>query len=183
MNELIDSIIDRPKLALFLAIFLGICLLVIFAIMLDLWDGVHTAHKIGQKVHSHKLRITIAKISEYFRFIAIGFLIDCIGIVFAFYIVPFVAVLFGVGLIAVEAKSMFEHASRRKSHTAELPDIAMAMVNCKNIEDALKIIGIITDAHDKNKDRYSKKENERQSEEPKDTLHERPQMFDTSFIH
>ena len=183
MTELIDSIIDRPKLTLFFAIFFAICLLVIIAIMLDLWDGVHTAQKTGQKVHSHKLRITIAKISEYFRFIAIGFLIDCIGIVFAFYIMPFVAVLFGVGLIAVEAKSMFEHAGRRKSHTAELPDIARAMVNCKNIEDALKIIGIITDAHDKNKERYSTKENEKQSQEPKDTLHEMPQLFDAPFIH
>lgn len=145
MNELIDSIVDRPKLALFFAIFLAICILVIVAIMLDLWDGVHTAHKTGEKVHSHKLRVTIGKISEYFRFIAIGFLIDCIGIVFSFYIMPFVAILFGVGLIAVESKSMFEHASRRKSHTAELPDIARAMVNCHNIEDAMKIIGILTE--------------------------------------
>ena len=153
MNELIDSIVDRPKLALFFAIFLAICILVIVAIMLDLWDGVHTAQKTGEKVHSHKLRVTIAKISEYFRFIAIGFLIDCIGIVFAFYIMPFVAVLFGVGLIAVEAKSMFEHASRRKSHTAELPDIARAMVNCHNIEDAMKIIGLLSEKQEMKRER------------------------------
>ena len=145
MNELIDSIVDRPKLALFFAIFLAICILVIVAIMLDLWDGVHTAHKTGEKVHSHKLRVTIGKISEYFRFIAIGFLIDCIGIVFSFYIMPFVAVLFGVGLIAVEAKSMFEHASRRKSHTAELPNIVRAIVDCHNVEEALKIVGMLNE--------------------------------------
>lgn len=143
MNEIVESIIDKPKLALFLAIFLGICLLVILAIMMDLWDGVHTARKTGEKIRSHILRITIGKISEYFRFVAIGFLIDCIGIVFAFYIMPYVTVLFGVCLIAVEAKSMFEHATRRKSHTAELPDIARAMINCKNIEDAMRIIGML----------------------------------------
>ena len=155
MTELIDSFIDRPKLAMFLAIFLVICILVIIAIMLDLWDGVHTAKKTGKKVHSHKLRITIAKISEYFRFIAIGFLIDCIGIVFAFYIMPFVAVVFGVGLIAVEAKSMFEHASLRKSHTAELPDIARSIVNCKNIQDAMDIFELIAKKQDEAKEKYS----------------------------
>lgn len=148
MNEVIFSIIDRPKLALFFAVFLAVCILVIVAIMLDLWDSVHTAYKTCEKVHSHKLRVTIGKISEYFRFIAIGFLIDCIGIVFAFYFMPFVCVLFGVGLIAVEAKSMFEHAHRRKSHTAELPEIARAMVQCKNIEDAMKIIGLLSEKHE-----------------------------------
>ena len=183
MNELIDSIVDRPKLALFFAIFLAVCILVIVAIMLDLWDGVHTAHKTGEKVHSHKLRVTIAKISEYFRFIAIGFLIDCIGIVFAFYIMPFVAVLFGVGLIAVEAKSMFEHASRRKSHAAELPDIVRAMVDCHNVEDAKKIMAILTEARTKNQEKHSSKCDEGQTEELKDTLHEMPPMFDTSFMH
>ena len=149
MKEILEAIIDKPKLGLFLAIFLGICLLVIIAIMMDLWDGVHTARKTGEKIRSHILRVTIGKISEYFRFVAIGFLIDCIGIVFAFYIMPYVTVLFGVCLIAVEAKSMFEHASRRKSHTAQLPDIARAMVNCKSIEDAMKIIGLLNEKQER----------------------------------
>ena len=187
MNELIDSIVDRPKLALFFAIFLAICILVIVAIMLDLWDGVHTARKTGEKVHSHKLRVTIAKISEYFRFIAIGFLIDCIGIVFAFYIMPFVAVLFGVGLIAVEAKSMFEHASRRKSHTAELPDIARAMVNCHNIEDAMKIIGLLSEKQEHTYDKpgsYVRTEITGTTAKTKDTLHEMSSaMFEAPFMH
>lgn len=166
MNELIDSIIDRQKLALFLGIFLGVCIFVIIAILFDLWDGVYTARKTGVRIHSHKLRITIAKISEYFRFLAIAFLVDCIGFLFSFYFMPFVLLIFGTCLICTEARSMFEHSRLRKSHTAELPDIARAMVNCKNIEDAMKIIGIITDAHDKNKERYSTKENERQSQDP-----------------
>ena len=158
MEDLIENLFDKPKAILFLGIFLAVCILVIIAILLDLWDGVHTARKTGVRIHSHKLRITIAKISEYFRFIAIGFLIDCLGIVFAFYIMPFVVILFGIGLIAVETKSMFEHAALRKSNTAGLPDLARQMINCHNIEDALRIIGMITDAHDKNKDRFSQEE-------------------------
>ena len=124
------------KVVLFLGVFLAISIFVILAIILDLWDGVHTARVTKERVHSHKLRVTIEKVSEYWRFIVIGFLIDCIGIVFTFYFMPFAAVLFGIGLICIEIKSMFEHAKRRKSHTSELPGIMKAIVECKNDKDA-----------------------------------------------
>lgn len=135
-----ETIITTDKLYLFLGAFFAVCILVIAAIMLDLWDGVHTAKKLNQRVHSHKLRVTIAKMSEYFRFILIGFLVDCIGLLFSFYALPFVTLLFGVGLIVVEAKSMFEHASRRKSHMTQLPDIISAIVNCAQDKDAKKLV-------------------------------------------
>lgn len=128
------------KLYLFLGVFLAVCLLVITSIILDLWDGVHTAKKTNQRVHSHKLRVTIQKMSEYFRFILIGFLVDCIGILFSFYALPFVTLLFGVGLIIVEAKSMFEHANRRKSHVTQMPDIIKGIVECSHDKDAKKIV-------------------------------------------
>lgn len=130
------EIVPISKITLFLGVFLAVCIFVIGAIMLDLWDGVHTARKVKDRVHSHKLRVTIAKMSEYWRFIMIGFLIDCIGIIFSFYILPYFAVLFGVGLIIIEIKSMLEHAKRRKSHTTELPDIIRRMVACANEKDA-----------------------------------------------
>lgn len=135
-----ETILSLDKLYLFLGIFLAVCILVITAIMLDLWDGVHTAKKTNQRVHSHKLRVTIAKMSEYWRFIMIGFLVDCLGIFFSFYVLPFVAVLFGAGLIVVEAKSMFEHANRRKSHMTELPDIVKSIIKAVDEKDAHKII-------------------------------------------
>lgn len=130
------EIVPISKITLFLGVFLAVCIFVIGAIMLDLWDGVHTARKLKDRVHSHKLRVTIAKMSEYWRFIMIGFLIDCIGIIFSFYILPYFAVLFGVGLIIIEIKSMLEHAKRRKSHTTELPDILRRIVDCANEKDA-----------------------------------------------
>lgn len=139
-----ESIVSLEKAYLFLGVFLAVCILVIVAIMLDLWDGVHTARKTNQRVHSHKLRVTIDKMSEYWRFILIGFLVDILGCFFAFYVLPFVTVLFGLGLICVEAKSMFEHANRRKSHTTELPEIIRGIVNCAHEADAKKIITILT---------------------------------------
>lgn len=139
-----EHIVSIEKLYLFVGVFFAVCILVITAIMLDLWDGVHTARKTHQRVHSHKLRVTIAKMSEYWRFIMIGFLVDCLGIFFSFYVMPFVAVLFGAGLIVVEAKSMFEHANRRKSHMTELPDIIKRIVDCAHEKDAQKILEQIT---------------------------------------
>lgn len=135
-----ESILSLDKLFLFLAVFLAVSILVIIAIMLDLWDGVHTAKKTNQRVHSHKLRVTIAKMSEYWRFLLIGFLVDCLGVFFSFYFLPFVALLFGAGLIVVEAKSMFEHANRRKSHMKELPDIINDIIGAVDKKDALKVI-------------------------------------------
>ena len=134
------EIIELSKVNLFAGIFLAISLLVVMAIMLDLWDGVHTARITKERVHSHKLRVTIDKMSEYWRFILIGFLIDCIGLIFAFYIIPFVAILFGIGLIVIEIKSMFEHAKRRKSHTTDLPIILKKIVECANVKDAHDLI-------------------------------------------
>lgn len=113
--------------------------------MLDLWDGVYTAKKTNQRVHSHKLRVTIAKMSEYWRFLLIGFLVDCLGVFFDFYFLPYVAVLFGAGLIVVETKSMFEHAKRRKSHTTDLPDIIQGIIEAVDKQGAEKILGIIAD--------------------------------------
>ena len=134
------EIINLDKLTLFIGIFLAVCILVIAAIMLDLWDGVHTARVTGVSVHSHKLRVTIKKMSEYFRFIVIGFLVDCLGLFFGFYLMPFVVLLFGLGLISVEAKSMFEHARRRKSHATDLPDIIKSIVACAHEKKARQII-------------------------------------------
>lgn len=133
---------------LFMGVFLAISLFVVIAIMLDLWDGVHTARVIKERVHSHKLRVTIAKMSEYWRFIIIGFLIDCIGIIFDFYFMPFVAVVFGVGLILVEIKSMIEHSKLRKSQTAELPGIVKSMIKCANDKDAHALIERIVTYHE-----------------------------------
>ena len=145
-----ETFVSYEKAFLFIGIFMAVCILVIVAIMLDLWDGVYTAKTTGERVHSHKLRATIKKMSEYWRFIIIGFLVDCLGIFFNFYVLPFVVVVFGVGLIIVEAKSMFEHATHRKSHAAQLPDILKKIVAARNLQEAQEALGRITDMLNQN---------------------------------
>lgn len=139
-----ESILSLEKGYLFIGVFFAVSLLVIMAIMLDLWDGVYTAKRTGQRVHSHKLRVTIAKVSEYCRFLLIGFLADCLGFLFSFYFLPFMALLFGMGLIVVEIISMFEHAKRRKSHLIDLPEIIDGIIAATSKKDAEKIIGVIS---------------------------------------
>lgn len=139
-----ESILSLEKGYLFIGVFFAVSLLVIMAIMLDLWDGVYTAKRTGQRVHSHKLRVTIAKVSEYWRFLLIGFLADCLGFLFSFYFLPFMALLFGMGLIVVEIISMFEHAKRRKSQLIDLPDIIDGIITASTKKDAEKIISVIS---------------------------------------
>lgn len=139
-----ESILSLEKGYLFIGVFFAVSLLVIIAIMLDLWDGVYTAKRTGQRVHSHKLRVTIAKVSEYWRFLLIGFLADCLGFLFSFYFLPFMALLFGMGLIVVEIISMFEHAKRRKSHLTDMPTIVDGIIAAVNKKDAEKIFGLIS---------------------------------------
>ena len=141
---MIETILSLDKLLLFLGVFFAVSLIVIVAIILDLWDGVYTAKRTHQRVHSHKLRVTIAKMSEYWRFLLIGFLVDCLGVFFSFYFLPFVAVLFGAGLIVVEAKSMFEHANRRKSEMTDLPEIINEIIAAADKKDAQKVIEVLT---------------------------------------
>lgn len=141
---MIETILSLDKLLLFLGVFFAVSLIVIMAIMLDLWDGVYTAKRTHQPVHSHKLRVTIAKMSEYWRFLLIGFLVDCLGVFFNFYFLPFVAVLFGAGLIVVETKSMFEHANRRKSQMTDLPEIINEIIAAADKKDAQKVIELLT---------------------------------------
>lgn len=138
-----EPILLLKKLYVFLGVFLAVSILVIAAIMLDLWDGVHTAKKINERIHSHKLRVTIGKVFEYWRFILIGFLVDCLGIFFSFYFMPFVAVVFGAGLIVVEANSMMEHAKRRKSHIKDVPKIINDIIAAANKKDAQKIVDLL----------------------------------------
>ena len=137
--------LNYGKALTFIGVFVAVCLLVMTAIMLDLWDGVYTARKTGERVHSHKLRVTMGKMSEYWRYIFIGFLMDCLGIFFHFYVLPFVAILFGVCLLIVETKSMFEHAQKRKSHTSELPDILRRIVAASNMQEARDILQRVTE--------------------------------------
>lgn len=120
-------------------------LLTIAAVLLDLWDGIYTARSIGQRIHSHKIRVTVAKISEYWRIMLIGFLIDTVALSLPFYNLSYLSMVICIGLIATEAKSMLEHARKRKSKAAELPEVLRMIVDCATEHDAQQAIKHISE--------------------------------------
>ena len=128
-----------------LSISLGLCILVIGAIFVDLWDGVYTAKKTHQKIKSHKLRITGEKVAEYFRFIFIVFLLDTVGVLLPWYALPYLTMVMAVGLIGVEIKSLFEHAKERKSKATEVKDVIGIIIKAANDHDATKAIERVSD--------------------------------------
>lgn len=133
-------------------------ILVILAVLIDLWDGVYTAKALGQKVHSHKLRVTIRKIGEYWRFILMGFIADSIGILFPFWAWPYLSILICIAVIAIEAKSVVEHARKRKSHVADIPKMISDVIDCATEKDALDIILRIKQVLDEDNSKYHHKE-------------------------
>lgn len=119
---------------------LALWILVILAVLVDLWDGVYTARTIGQRVHSHKLRVTIRKIGEYWRFIVMGFIADTIGILFPFWSWPYLSILICLAIIGIEAKSVAEHAKKRKSKLTEVPKLVKEIIECVEEHNALDLL-------------------------------------------
>lgn len=115
-------------------------ILVILAVLIDLWDGVYTARTLGQRVHSHKLRVTVRKIGEYWRFILMGFVADTVGILFPVWAWPYLSIGICLAIIGIEGKSVVEHAQKRKSHLAQVPTMLKDIISCTTEHQALDIL-------------------------------------------
>lgn len=146
------EVVDLPHLYRHFGINLGLWLLVIFAVLIDLWDAIYTARQLGKKIHSHKLRMTINKMGEYWRIMLLGFVFDLIGVVFPFYVYPYLSVLICVGIVLIEIKSVWEHARKRKSQVVEIPNIIEEVIKATNKPEAEKAIKLIKDLIDDKKE-------------------------------
>lgn len=148
-----------PSLVSNLSIHLIICVilwfLVISAISIDLWDRVYTQRKTGKKIESRKLRMTIEKFSEYWRFLLMAFAIDAVifivCVLLEYRAIPIMSILFCCGLLGIEAKSLFEHAKERKSNVTEMNKIISIIVNAASDKDAKEAIKNISDYLDTEK--------------------------------
>ena len=134
------EVVDLPHLYKHFGINLGLWLLVIFAVLIDLWDAIYTARQLGKKIHSHKLRMTINKMGEYWRIMLLGFVFDLIGVIFPFYAYPYLSILICVGIVLIEIKSVWEHAKRRKSKVGELPDIIEEVIKVASKPEAEAVL-------------------------------------------
>lgn len=118
-------------------------LLICIACLMDMWTGIDAARANKEKIRSKPLRKTGMKIVDYFRLIIIFVLIDILGLCFPWYNLPYGAVIGTAGVLFVEGFSVVENLRRKRSHAAEVADVAAKIVKCLTTEDAEKIIKMI----------------------------------------
>ena len=118
-------------------------LLICIACLMDMWTGIDAARANKEKIRSKPLRKTGVKIVDYFRLIIIFVLIDILGLCFPWYNLPYGAIIGTAGVLFVEGFSVVENLRRKRSHAAEVADVAAKIVKCLTTEAAEKIIKMI----------------------------------------
>ena len=118
-----------------------VCLvLIVFACLLDMWTGIDAARANKEKICSRPLRKTGTKIVDYYRLVMFFILIDILGLCFPWYNLPYGAVIGTAGVLFVEGFSVVENLRKKKSHAADMADMAAKIVECLTPEEAQKII-------------------------------------------
>ena len=113
---------------------------VFIANIIDFWSGRDTAKALGEPIDSKGYRRTFVKIGDYYRVLMFLLLFDLIGSLFEFYKLPFATLLGSVAVIAIELKSVIENSRRKKSHSAEIPQIIKEIIQCSTTAKGEEIL-------------------------------------------
>ena len=142
MNDLIDFLrsLDLTSLYRHIGVTLMCWLTMFFSVLVDMWDGVQTARFMKEKVDSKGLRRTFAKAGDYWRMMLFGLMFDSLGLLFPWYILPYMTIVITVGVLVIEFRSVWEHNKRKRSHAAELPNVIANIIKCASEKDALELI-------------------------------------------
>lgn len=147
MLELIEAK-NLDELMFFITVRVGIIIVCwLFATMaciVDFWSGTLTAKILGEKLMSHGFRRTIVKIGDYARVLMFTFMIDALGSLLPFYILPFATILCAIAVLLIEGKSVMENSKRRKAHAADVPDIVKQIVQATTAEQGHEILDKIS---------------------------------------
>ena len=125
------------------AIIFACLVLIVFACLLDMWTGIDAARINKEKICSRPLRKTGTKIVDYYRLVMFFILIDILGLCFPWYNLPYGAVIGTLGVLIIEGLSVIENFKKKKSHAAEVADLAIRITECATPEEAQKIIKAI----------------------------------------
>lgn len=135
---------DWETLKLRLSVWAGLAMAawvsVAVACLCDMWSGVRAARKLGEKVHSHRLRETVEKIREYAGVLLPFLFVDAMGAVLPWYGLPYAQMLIALGGVTLEAVSIFENRRRARSRSALIPRLAESVVKCVRRKDAESLI-------------------------------------------
>jgi len=64
---------------------------------------------------------------------------DLLGAFLSFYVMPFATMLGALSIILIEGKSVIENSRRKKSNSANIPDVMRQIVNAKNIRESKEV--------------------------------------------
>ena len=100
-------------------------IVVIVAMLIDLYFGVKKAKELGEATSSEGFRRTINKATYYFALMGFAFLFDIFDVVTPYFFphplgsIPFVSVFAALGLVLTEAKSVREKAEEKARRRTE----------------------------------------------------------------
>ena len=126
----------------------------IVAIIVDLRAGIKKAKQRGEYRSSTGYRRTIEKATKYFNFLIFGLLFDTLQITVCYLLhsqvgsnlpnIPFVTILFAVGILIIEVKSVYEKAENKTKN--EIKDAAKT---AKEVVKMLKEEGLLDEIGEK----------------------------------
>ncbi len=123
------------------AVILIFWLMMIAAVLLDLWSGIDRSRAAGEQPRSDKFRHTVTKIGDYWRVLAFGLIIDVIASILPFYNLPYASILASVACALIECKSVVENLRAKKSAAAKIPDLMVQLLNCTDTEKMKELLG------------------------------------------
>lgn len=141
IGELIESV--RPTLGRWAVVIFVCAVTVVAAAFIDMWCGMEAARANKEPISSRGLRKTVAKIIDYMRVIVFAVLIDVLGLFFTWYELPYIAILCTLSVMLIEGKSVIENNKRKRSHAADIVDMAGKIVGCMTNDEAERLIELI----------------------------------------
>lgn len=154
MLELIEAK-DLEALTFFIAVravIIVICwIFSTIACIVDFWSGTLTAKILGEKLMSHGFRRTIVKIGDYARVLMFAFMVDALGSLLSFYILPFATMLCALAILCIEGKSVLENSKKRKAHAGDVPDMIKQIIQAATAEQGNEVFNKIVNQLNTNK--------------------------------
>ena len=111
-----------PHLHVFFIVACIMFVVVAMANIVDCIDAILTSRELGQPMESARLRHALYKLTKYWLGLLLALLIDIVGVM-AIYKLPYLMMLATAAMLFIEARSMIEHAKRRKDKTAKIPGV------------------------------------------------------------
>lgn len=138
------------KIIVTLWILFGIYIMVLFAILADLWSGVRKAKKNGIARSSYGFKRTVDKIARYYNVMLALTVIDAMQMSSVWYIetyyscaipmFPFTTLLGAIGIGLIEIKSIYEKAEDKVRIDNVATLAGQVIANRDNLEEIAKAV-------------------------------------------